>query len=105
MTEFVGTNLNFGDLLLKEEFDYNGKTWRSYLVVPQEHLEDLFRIPQSMRPTDAYHREKAFWNQISELTRDFYRNYLERYLLRRPFFAFAYENTSALSVVPQNIKH
>jgi hypothetical protein len=46
MTEFVGSNLNFGDLILKEEFDYSGKTWRSYLVVPQEHLEDLFRTPQ-----------------------------------------------------------
>ena len=43
MTELVGRDLNFGDLILAEEFDYGGKTWRSYLLIPQEHLEDLFR--------------------------------------------------------------
>jgi hypothetical protein len=81
MTEFVGSSLNFGDLILKEEFDYNGKTWRSYLVVPQEHLEDLFRITQTIRPIDAYHRETLFWDRLSELTRDFYKDYLQTQLM------------------------
>jgi hypothetical protein len=77
MTEFVGSNLNFGDLILMEEFDYVGKTWRSYLVVPHEHLADLFRTTQAIRPIDAYRREEKFWNRISELTRDFYKDYLQ----------------------------
>ena len=81
MTEFVGSDLNFGDLILKEEFDYGGKIWRSYLVVPQEHLEDLFRTPQTIRPIDAYHRDEPFWNRISELTRDFYSEYLRTQMM------------------------
>jgi len=76
MTEIVGGNLNFGDLILREEFDYEGKTWRSYLLIPQEHLEDLFRSPQAIKPADAYERAPRFWKQISELTRDFYKDYL-----------------------------
>jgi hypothetical protein len=81
MTEFVGSNLKFGDLILMEEFDYGGKIWRSYLLVPQEHLEDLFRTSQTIRPFDAYRREEAFWNRISELTRDFYRDYLRTQMM------------------------
>lgn len=77
MTEFVGSDLNFGDLILQEEFDYNGKTWRSFLLVPQEHLEDLFRCPSTIKPIAAYEREPEFWKRISELTRDFYKSYLE----------------------------
>ena len=76
MTEFVGSDLHFGDLILKEDFDYSGKIWRCYLVVPQEHLEDLFRTTQAISPIDAYRRDEPFWNRISELTRDFYRDYL-----------------------------
>jgi|SRR5580698_7010919 hypothetical protein len=77
MTEIVGNDLNFGDLILKEEFDYNGKIWRSFLVIPQEHLEDLLRTPGTIKPSSAYAKERAFWDRISELTRDFYRDYLE----------------------------
>ncbi len=77
MTEFVGSYLRFGDLILQEEFDYHGKTWRSFLLIPQEHLQDLFRSGGSVTPVSAYERERDFWNRISELTRDFYRNYLE----------------------------
>jgi hypothetical protein len=76
MTEFVGSDLSFGDLILKEEFDYQGKTWRTFLLVPQEHLEDLFHSRGSIKPRDAYEREPEFWDTISELTRDFYRKYL-----------------------------
>jgi hypothetical protein len=81
VTEFVGSNLIFGDLILKEEFDYGGKTWRSYLVVPQEHLEDLFRTSRTISPIDAYHRDEPFWNRISERTRDFYRDYLHTQMM------------------------
>jgi hypothetical protein len=81
MTEFVGSNLNFGDLILKEEFDYLGKIWRSYLLIPQEHLEDLFRTHQSIRPIDAYQREQQFWDRISTLTRDFYKDYLQTQMM------------------------
>jgi|HubBroStandDraft_1064217.scaffolds.fasta_scaffold34943_1 hypothetical protein len=77
MTEFVGSDLSFGDLILKEEFDYQGKTWRSFLLVPQEHLEDLFNVRGSIKPRDAYQMEPEFWDKISELTRDFYRKYLD----------------------------
>lgn len=76
MTTFVGSNLSFGDLILKEEFDYNGKVWRSFLLIPQEHLEDLFRSHSAVKPINAYEREREFWDRLSELTRDFYRNYL-----------------------------
>ena len=76
MTEFVGSDFKFGDLILQEEFDFSGKTWRSYLVVPQEHLEDLFRTPEAIRPVDAYHRDEPFWNRLSQLTGDFYKDYL-----------------------------
>ena len=92
MAEFVGSNLKFGDLILMEEFDYGGKIWRSYLVVPQEHLADLFHTTQSIRPIDAYRRDEPFWNRISELTRDFYRDYLQTQMmsptsaLRRQWF-------------------
>jgi hypothetical protein len=92
MTEFVGSDLSFGDLILKEEFDYNGKVWRSFLLVPQEHLEDLFRIRETIRPIDAYQREREFWDRLSELTRDFYRKYLDTQVidldgrLRRQWF-------------------
>jgi hypothetical protein len=77
MTEFVGSNLRFGDLILMEEFDYGGKIWRSYLLVPQEHLEDLFNTPHAISPIEAYHRNESFWNRISELTRDLYKDYLK----------------------------
>jgi hypothetical protein len=77
MTVFVGSDLSFGDLILMEEFDYEGKLWRSYLLVPQEHLEDLFRSRDAVKPRYAYDREHAFWNRLSELTRDSYRDYLE----------------------------
>jgi hypothetical protein len=73
MTEFVGSDLSFGDLILKEDFDYQGKTWRTLLLVPQEHLEDLFRSRGSIEPRDAYEKEPEFWDKISELTRDFFR--------------------------------
>lgn len=77
MTEFVGSDLSFGDLILKEEFDYQGKMWRSFLLVPQEHLEDLFHVHGSIRPRDAYEKEPEFWDTISELTRYSYRKYLD----------------------------
>jgi hypothetical protein len=92
MTEFVGSDLSFGDLILKEEFDYQGKTWRTFLLVPQEHLEDLFHSRGSIKPRDAYEQEREFWNKISELTRDFYRKYLDAQVidlnggLRRQWF-------------------
>ena len=77
MTEFVGSDLSFGDLMLKEEFDYRGKLWLSFLLVPQEHLEDLFRSPGTIKPRDAYEKEREFWDKISELTRDSFRKYLD----------------------------
>jgi len=77
MTEFVGSDLKFGDLILMEEFDYGKKIWRSYLVIPHEHLEDLFQSYDAIRPIDAYERAPAFWNRISEHTRDFYKDYLQ----------------------------
>ena len=77
MTEFIGSDLSFGDLMLKEEFDYHGKVWRSFLLVPQEHLEDLLHSTGAIRPRDAYENEREFWDKISELTRDSYRNYLD----------------------------
>jgi hypothetical protein len=76
MTEFVGEKLNFGDMVLEEEFDYQGKTWRSYLLIPQEHLEDLFRSREAIKPKDAYNIAPMFWKRISERTRDFYKDYL-----------------------------
>ena len=77
MTEFVGSDLSFGDLMLKEEFDYRGKLWLSFLLVPQEHLEDLFHCPATIKPRDAYEKAPEFWNKISELTRDSYRRFLD----------------------------
>jgi hypothetical protein len=77
MTEFVGSDLSFGDLILKEEFDYHGKMWRSFLLVPQEHLEDLFRSYGTIKSKDAYQKEPEFWDRISELTCDFYKKYLD----------------------------
>jgi hypothetical protein len=77
MTEFVGTDLNFGDMILKEEFNYEGKVWRSFLLVPQEHLEDLFRTRKSIRPIDAYNKAPEFWRRVSESTYEFYKSYLE----------------------------
>jgi len=76
MTEFVGKKLNFGDLILREPFDYGGKSWQSYRLIPQEHLEDLFHSPHAIKPIDAYNRAPQFWKRISELTRDFYKDYL-----------------------------
>ncbi len=76
MTELVGGELRFGYLILEEEFDYGGKPWRSFLVIPQEHLEDLFRSRAAIRPTDAYERERDFWDRISAMTRDLYIDYL-----------------------------
>jgi hypothetical protein len=81
MTEFVGSNLKFGDLILMEEFDYLGKIWRCYLLIPQEHLEDLFRSRHTIKPIDAYKREEQFWNRMSELTRDFYKDYLSTQMM------------------------
>jgi hypothetical protein len=77
MTEFVGSNLSFGDLILKEEFDYRGKAWRSFLLVPQEHLEDLFHTHATIAPKAAYDKAPGFWQRLSEATGEFYRNYLE----------------------------
>jgi hypothetical protein len=77
MTEVVGNDSRFGDLVLAEPFDYNGKLWRSFLLIPQEHLQDLFRSPGTVNPSTAYDRERAFWNRLSEQTRDFYRDYLK----------------------------
>jgi hypothetical protein len=77
MAEFVGSDPSFGDLILKEEFDYHGKVWRTFLLVPQEHLEDLFRTRDSIKSKDAYQKAPEFWNWISELTCDFYRKYLD----------------------------
>ena len=80
-TELVGSDHPFGDLMLKEELEYGGKTWQCYLVVPQEHLQDLFRTPGTISPTLAYRDAKSFWNRISELTRDLYREYLETQMI------------------------
>jgi hypothetical protein len=77
MTEFVGSDLNFGDMILKEEFEYHGKRWRSFLLVPQEHLEDLFECPETIKPRDAYEKAPEFWDRISELARDSYVKYLD----------------------------
>jgi hypothetical protein len=77
MTEFVGSDLKFGDLMLKEEFDYHGKLWLSFLLVPQEHLEDLFECSGTIKPSEAYEKAPEFWNRISELTRDSYIKYLD----------------------------
>jgi hypothetical protein len=83
MTEFVGSDLSFGDLILLEEFSYHEKLWRSFLLVPQEHLEDLFRRPASIKPREAYGMERDFWNMISELTRDSYKKYLDSQAIGR----------------------
>jgi hypothetical protein len=77
MTEFAGNGLRFGDLILMEEFDHSGKVWRSFLLVPQEHLEDLFRTHTAISPREAFEKEPEFWQRISESTRDFYKNYLK----------------------------
>jgi len=77
VTEFVGSDLNFGDMILKEEFDFGGKVWRSFLLVPQEHLEDLFRTDSSIKPIDAYKKEPEFWQKVSQSTCEFYKSYLE----------------------------
>jgi len=88
MTEFVGSDLRFGDLMLKEEFDYHGKLWLSFLLVPQEHLEDLFHSPGTIKPGDAYDKEREFWDK----TRDSYRKFLDSQVidlngrLRRQWF-------------------
>jgi hypothetical protein len=92
VTEFVGSDLNFGDMILKEEFDYGGRVWSSFLLVPQEHLEDLFHTPAAIKPIDAYNKAPEFWQKISQSTSDFYRSYLEaqsmsaRGSLRRQWF-------------------
>jgi hypothetical protein len=77
MTEFVDNDLSFGDLILREEFVHHGKLWLSFLLVPQEHLEDLFHAPGTIKPRDAYEKAPEFWDKISELTRDSYRKYLD----------------------------
>jgi len=53
MIEFVGSNSSFGDLMLKDELDSHGKLWLSFLLVPQEHLQDLFHCHATIRPRDA----------------------------------------------------
>jgi hypothetical protein len=35
MAEPVGGDLRDGDLILTKKFDYNGKLWRSFLLVPE----------------------------------------------------------------------
>lgn len=77
MTEVVLGDRSFGDLILEEEFDYNGKLWQSFLLVPQEHMQDLFHTLKTIRPTEAYEREREFWKRVSEATRDFYKDYLQ----------------------------
>jgi hypothetical protein len=43
---------------------------------------DSFRTDsQTIRPIDAYHRDEPFWNRISQLTRDFYRDYLRTQMM------------------------
>ncbi len=76
MTAVFGSNSRFDDLILEEEIIFAGKTWYSYLVVPQEHLQDLFAIRTSTPPHEAYDRAPEFWNKTSEATGDLYLRYL-----------------------------
>ncbi len=77
MAERVGSDYRFDDLILMEEFDLAGKQWLSFLLIPQEHLQDLLKEPGCIKPGEAYGKQQEFWDRLSELTSDFYRNYLE----------------------------
>src|SRR5580704_1485788 len=77
MAERVGGDYRFDDLILVEEFDLAGKQWLSFLLIPQEHLQDLLKEPGCIKPSDAYGKQPEFWDRLSALTRDFYRNFLE----------------------------
>lgn len=76
MTAVVSSNSRFDDLILEEEISFAGKTWCSYLLVPQEHLQDLFASQTCIPPHEAYDRAPEFWNKASEATGDLYLRYL-----------------------------
>lgn len=74
MTAVVSSNSRFDNMILAEEISFAGKTWCSYLLVPQEHLQDLFASQTCIPPHEAYDRGPEFWNKASEATGDLYLN-------------------------------
>jgi hypothetical protein len=83
MTEVVGDNWKFSDLILQEEFDHDEKIWRCFLVIPQDYLEDLFGIRHAIGPREAYDKAPEFWNRLSERTRDSYLEYIRTQTMPR----------------------
>ncbi len=77
MTAVVGSNSRFDDLILKKPVDFAGKVWHSYLLVPQEYVQDLFATRTCIPPHEAYEMAPEFWEKISKATGDLYLRYLD----------------------------
>jgi hypothetical protein len=68
---------SFDNLVLVDDVEYKGKSWRSLLVVPLEQIEDLYRVSRTEEARTRVQADEEFWTQLSQLASLAYLEHLQ----------------------------